>query len=143
MLAYCGRGSRPSLRRSSVRHTPKGVFLSRVEPVTRHPTPGTFGPEWLRGQLSTLVPEFPNVSLCVALSGGVDSTALLAALAVKRPASLQLRALHVDHGLRAASKQWAAHCRGLARDLHVPFKVLTTKVERPRGTSLEAAARSP
>ena len=109
--------------------------------MTRHPTPGTFGPEWLRGQLSTLVPEFPNVSLCVALSGGVDSTALLAALAVKRPASLQLRALHVDHGLRAASKQWAAHCRKLARDLHVPFKVLTTKVERPRGTSLEAAAR--
>jgi tRNA(Ile)-lysidine synthase len=109
--------------------------------VTRHPTPGTFGPEWLRGQLSTLVPAFPNVSLCVALSGGVDSTALLAALAVKRPGSLQLRALHVDHGLRAASKQWAVHCRRLARDLHVPFKVLTTKVERPRGTSLEAAAR--
>ena len=109
--------------------------------MTRHPTPGTFGPEWLRGQLSILVPAFPNVSLCVALSGGVDSTALLAALAVKRPASLQLRALHVDHGLRAASKQWAAHCRRLARDLHVPFKVLTTKVERPRGTSLEAAAR--
>jgi tRNA(Ile)-lysidine synthase len=109
--------------------------------VTRHPTPGTFGPEWLRAQLSTLVPAFPHVSLCVAFSGGVDSTALLAALAVKRPASLQLRALHVDHGLRAASKQWAAHCRKLARDLHVPFKVLTTKVERPRGTSLEAAAR--
>jgi tRNA(Ile)-lysidine synthase len=110
--------------------------------VTRHTTtPGTFGPEWLRGQLSTLVPAFPNVSLCVALSGGLDSTALLAALATKRPASLQLRALHVDHGLRAASKQWAAHCRKLARDLHVPFKVLTTKVARPRGTSLEAAAR--
>ena len=52
-----------------------------------------------------------------------------------------MRALHVDHGLRAASKQWAAHCRALARELHVPLKVLTTKVERPRGTSLEAAAR--
>ncbi len=109
--------------------------------MTRHPTPGTFGPEWLRSQLSTLVPAFPNVSLCVALSGGVDSTALLAALAAKRPASLQLRALHVDHGLRPASKQWATHCRALARDLHVPLKVLTTKVARARGTSLEAAAR--
>jgi tRNA(Ile)-lysidine synthase len=119
--------------------------------VTRHPKivgasgvrqpPGTFGPEWLRAQLSTLVPAFPDVSLCVAFSGGVDSTALLAALAKNRSASLQLRALHVDHGLRAASKQWAAHCRALARDLHVPLKVLTTKVTRPRGTSLEAAAR--
>ncbi|HWW80036.1 MAG TPA: tRNA lysidine(34) synthetase TilS [Steroidobacteraceae bacterium] len=107
-------------------------------------TPGAFGPAWLNAQLTTLAPAFPNVALCVALSGGVDSTALLAALAVlaaKRPRSFQLRALHVDHGLRPASKQWAAHCRTLARKLQVPLKILTTKVERSRGTSLEAAAR--
>ena len=103
--------------------------------------PGTFGPEWVASELARLVPAFPDVSLCVALSGGVDSTALLAALAAKRPRSLQLRALHVDHGLRPASKQWAAHCRKLARNLHVPLKVLATKVERFRGVSLEAAAR--
>jgi tRNA(Ile)-lysidine synthase len=119
--------------------------------VTRHParpsakhTAGAFGPAWLGAKLATLVPAFPNVSLCVALSGGVDSTALLAALAglaAKRSHSFQLRALHVDHGLRSASKQWATHCRTLARKLHVPLKVLTTKVERPRGASLEAAAR--
>jgi tRNA(Ile)-lysidine synthase len=108
--------------------------------VTRHPTSGTFGPEWLRAQLATLLPTFPDVSLCVAFSGGVDSTALLAALA-KKWRGTRLRALHVDHGLRPASKQWAAQCRALARDLHVPLKVLTTKVERPPGTSLEAAAR--
>jgi tRNA(Ile)-lysidine synthase len=107
-------------------------------------TPGAFGPPWLAAQLAKLLPAFPNISLCVALSGGVDSTALLAALvafAAKHPRSFQLRALHVDHGLRPASKQWAAHCRSLARKLHVPLKVLTTKVERSRGTSLEAAAR--
>ncbi|MDB6015394.1 MAG: tRNA(Ile)-lysidine synthase [Gammaproteobacteria bacterium] len=107
-------------------------------------TPGAFGPQWLATQLATLLPGFPDASLCVALSGGVDSTALLAALAAlaaKRPRSFQLRALHVDHGLRPASKQWATHCRSLARKLHVPLKVLTTKVERSRGTSLEAAAR--
>ena len=103
--------------------------------------PGTFGPEWVASELARLVQAFPDVSLCVALSGGVDSTALLAALAAKRPRSLQLRALHVDHGLRPASKQWAAHCRKLARNLHVPLKVLATKVERSRGVSLEAAAR--
>jgi tRNA(Ile)-lysidine synthase len=117
-------------------------------PASVRQTRGAFGPQWLATQLATLVPGFPNVSLCVALSGGVDSTALLAALAAahaipaaKRPRSFQLRALHVDHGLRPASKQWAAHCRTLARKLHVPLRVLTTKVERSRGTSLEAAAR--
>ena len=113
-------------------------------PASVKQTRGAFGPQWLATQLSTLVPGFPNASLCVALSGGADSTALLAALvapAARRPRSFQLRALHVDHGLRPASKQWAAHCRTLARKLHVPLKVLTTKVERSRGTSLEAAAR--
>ena len=114
----------------------------RPSPVKQ--TPGVFGPQWLAAQLATLLPAFPNISLCAALSGGVDSTALLAALAglaAKRPRSFQLRALHVNHGLRPASKQWATHCRTLARKLHVPLKVLTTKVERSRGTSLEAAAR--
>jgi tRNA(Ile)-lysidine synthetase-like protein len=110
--------------------------------MARHPqTPGAFGPDWLVAQLTALVPGFPNTALCVALSGGVDSTALLAALAYNRPRALALRALHVDHGLRPGSRQWAEHCRALARRLRVPLKVLTTKVERSRGESLEAAAR--
>ncbi len=104
-------------------------------------TPGAFGPDWLVAQLTALLPEFPNTALCVALSGGVDSTALLAALAHDRSRALELRALHVDHGLRPSSKQWAEHCRALARRLRVPLKVLTAKVERSRGESLEAAAR--
>jgi tRNA(Ile)-lysidine synthetase-like protein len=104
-------------------------------------SPDNFGPEWLAARIAALLPGYPDVSLCVALSGGVDSTALLAALAAGRAKFPRLRALHVDHGLRPASKQWAQHCRSLARRLHVPLKVLTTKVERQRGESLEAAAR--
>ena len=104
-------------------------------------TSDTFGPEWLAAHIAALMPGYPDVSLCVALSGGVDSTALLAALAAGRAKSVRLRALHVDHGLHPASKQWAQHCRALARALHVPLKVLTTKVERQPGESLEAAAR--
>ncbi|MDB6088434.1 MAG: tRNA(Ile)-lysidine synthase [Gammaproteobacteria bacterium] len=100
-----------------------------------------FGPDWLAAQLTALVPGFPDVALCVALSGGVDSTALLAALAARRRKSSRVRAVHVDHGLHPASAQWSAHCRALARSLQVPLKVLVTKVERGRGASLEAVAR--
>jgi tRNA(Ile)-lysidine synthase len=80
--------------------------------------------------------------VCVAFSGGADSTALLAALAqLKRP-PLRLRALHVDHRLHPHSSSWAAHCRRVARALGVPLRVRTAKVARARGESLEAAARA-
>lgn len=105
----------------------------------------SFSPEWLEGRLEALLPAYPEVELCVALSGGVDSVVLLAALAArgsvgsrKRPA---LRAVHVHHGLHANADQWTAHCRKLAARLHVPLTVARVKVARPRGASLEAAAR--
>jgi tRNA(Ile)-lysidine synthase len=110
-------------------------------PGARPATPNTFGPNWLATQLKALVPGFPHTPLCVALSGGVDSTALLTALAAIHPRLTALRALHVNHGLRPAARQWAQHCRDLARRLHVPLQVLTTKVTRTPGTSLEAVAR--
>jgi tRNA(Ile)-lysidine synthase len=110
-------------------------------PDTRSATPNTFGPDWLATQLAALIPGFSHTPLCVALSGGVDSTALLTALAAIYPRLTALRALHVNHGLRPAARQWAQHCRDLARRLHVPLQVLTAKVPRAPGTSLEAAAR--
>ncbi|MDE2050294.1 MAG: tRNA lysidine(34) synthetase TilS [Gammaproteobacteria bacterium] len=102
---------------------------------------GSFGPEWLRERLTRLLPGFPDVAICVALSGGVDSTALLAALAQARPEGLRLRAVHVNHGLHPNAARWSAHCRKLARRLGVPLKVLAVKVARERGASLEEAAR--
>ena len=41
----------------------------------------SFGPRWLERRLAQLLPQFPDLALCVAFSGGADSTALLAALA--------------------------------------------------------------
>ena len=128
----------PSRRPRAVRGAPRA---SQPASRARGPTSGAFGPSWLAAQLAALLPNFPDVDLCVALSGGADSTALLAALASIHPREFELRAVHVDHGLRPASKLWAAHCRALARRLSVPLKVLTTKVARSRGTSIEAAAR--
>jgi tRNA(Ile)-lysidine synthase len=49
--------------------------------------------------------------------------------------------VHVHHGLHANADEWSAHCAALARTLGVPLTTLRVKVARPRGSSLEAAAR--
>jgi tRNA(Ile)-lysidine synthase len=121
-----------------------------------------------------LLPGFPDVRLVVALSGGIDSSALLSALALhdaeghggagvqaskplapraggrRRVGSrlavdalprFRVRAVHVNHGIHPNAAKWAAHCRALGRHFGVPTRVLTTRVTRTAGVSLEAAAR--
>ena len=104
--------------------------------------PEEFGARWLGRRLGELLPGFPDRELCVAFSGGADSTALLAALSGLRRRARALRALHVDHGLHPDSGAWAAHAAGLARSLGVPCEVLEAQVARARGESPEARARA-
>src|SRR5450432_4278888 len=119
---------------------------SRKTPPKQLATPARreqdqFGPAWLDRQLRRLLPEYPAVCLCVAFSGGLDSTALLGACAQLKGAAGSVRAIHINHQLQAASASWGAHCRRVARALGVPVTVRTVTVARTRGTSLEAAAR--
>jgi len=100
-----------------------------------------FGAEWLARRLAELLPEFPNVALCVALSGGLDSIALLSALAEHKRTRARLRAVHVDHGLHPNAARWSEHCLAVCTRLKVPLTVLNAKVVRGRGESLEAQAR--
>jgi len=84
--------------------------------------------------------------LCLALSGGLDSVALLQLLVnwrSKQRAShrVELRAIHIDHQLRPASKAWAKHCRALSREVGIGCTVVKVDVPKRRGESLEAAAR--
>jgi tRNA(Ile)-lysidine synthase len=104
--------------------------------------PASFGPRWLERRLSQLLPQFPDVALCVAFSGGADSTALLAAVAALRHPPLELRAIHIDHRLHPHSRRWSAHCRRVARELGVPLTVRTATIVRRPGESPEAAARA-
>ena len=92
--------------------------------------------------LAAALANTPAAPLCVAFSGGPDSTALLHALA-QIPAARErgLRALHVDHGLHADSRAWAGHCQRACSDLNVPCTTLGAQVETHRGEGLEAAAR--
>ncbi|MBS1199890.1 MAG: tRNA(Ile)-lysidine synthetase [Proteobacteria bacterium] len=97
----------------------------------------------LAERLAALAPGYPDVRLCVAFSGGMDSVALLHAareLAGHQPA-LSLRAVHVDHGLQPAAVQWADHCREHCRRLAVPLEVVELGLEVGKGESVEAEAR--
>ena len=79
----------------------------------------------------------------IGYSGGVDSTVLLHLLAALRdrlPAPLA--AIHIDHGLQAASADWAQHCRAVCGRLNVPLTVLAVDAVAQRGDSPEAAARA-
>ena len=107
----------------------------------RRGRPPSFGPQWLQRRLTELLPDYPGVALCVAFSGGCDSTALIAALAQLPRPPRALRALHIDHRLQPQSRRWSAHCRRIARRLRVPLTVRTANIVRAHGESLEAAAR--
>jgi tRNA(Ile)-lysidine synthase len=80
--------------------------------------------------------------LLVALSGGLDSTVLLHALAQDAGVRANgLRAVHVEHGLHADAGAWAAHCMALCASLEVNIVHSSVSVDRDGGEGLEAAAR--
>jgi tRNA(Ile)-lysidine synthase len=83
-----------------------------------------------------------GAALCVAFSGGRDSTVLLHALAqLREERRFVLRAVHVNHGIQAAAGEWAAHCEAAASRLAVQFRALPVTVRNDRGKGLEAEAR--
>jgi len=86
--------------------------------------------------------DAPAGAIAVALSGGMDSSVLLHALA-QLPAvrARGLRAIHVDHGLHADSALWAQCCAQLAHNLGVALDVDTVQVVPAGGSGPEDAAR--
>jgi tRNA(Ile)-lysidine synthase len=102
----------------------------------------TFTPEVLRAHLAPLIDATGPVALAVALSGGADSAALLAALgalAAQDP-RLAVRALHVNHGLSPAAAGLEAAARSAAAATGVALRVLSVTVGSDGG--VEAAART-
>lgn len=81
----------------------------------------------------------PALPLAIALSGGVDSVALLTACARKWPG--QVVAWHVNHGLQAAALDFERHCRVVCAQLQVPLAVQSVYAQAAPGQSPEDAAR--
>jgi len=99
-----------------------------------------FGAAQLDALLEDHLP--PHVAgLVVGVSGGGDSACLLSALAELRgERRLPLRAIHVDHGLQAASGALRASSSSLCERLEVPLTVIEVTIDAA-GESLEALAR--
>jgi tRNA(Ile)-lysidine synthase len=103
-----------------------------------------FSPQRLRESLSAILGEacLAPASYCVALSGGLDSTVLLVALAAEAPQlGVGLRAVHVDHGLHPDAGTWSQRCLELAAGLGVPCDVAAVDARPRDGQSPEAVAR--
>lgn len=76
----------------------------------------------------------------IALSGGVDSVVLLQLFAqLKQTLHLNLRAIHIHHGLSQNADQWVAFCQQLCATLQIPLEVKYVKVSGKNG--IEASAR--
>jgi tRNA(Ile)-lysidine synthase len=82
----------------------------------------------------------PGQPLCIAFSGGMDSTVLLHAAA--NQTTYPVRAVYVDHGLSPEAGEWAAHCQEISAGLGVPFTAVKVKVDVAGGQGPEAAART-
>lgn len=95
-------------------------------------------PDRLAAVLATAVGR----RLWIAYSGGLDSHVLLhAAAGLRSELRLDLRAVHIHHGLQPAADDWVGHCTRICAGLRVPLEI--RRVQPPLGSDAgpEAAAR--
>ena len=104
----------------------------------------SFGAIWLRAVLEEHLPSGAT-GLVVGVSGGADSACLLAAVAqLGSPCpirGLNVRAVHIDHGLQPAAAALRAAGEALCRQMHIPLATISVAVDLAGGASIEAAAR--
>ena len=84
----------------------------------------------------------PYRQLLVGFSGGLDSTVLLHRLKLWRDqvSDVQLRAIHIHHGLSPPADAWGAHCEALCEAWSIPLRVERV-ILHEEGLGIEAQAR--
>ncbi|NND54499.1 MAG: tRNA lysidine(34) synthetase TilS [Gammaproteobacteria bacterium] len=90
-----------------------------------------------RRALDSIVPA--DTSLCLAYSGGLDSTVLLDLLVQLRPG--HVRAAHINHGLQPPADDWARSCVTVCEGYGVVCDVIGVALNPEQG-NLEAEARA-
>ncbi len=84
----------------------------------------------------------PGKTLCIAYSGGIDSSALLhAAKTICTVTGHTLKAFHVDHQIHADSRRWAQQCENQCHEMGIEIQIIPAKIEPFRQLGVEAAAR--
>ena len=89
-----------------------------------------------------LAGEGATPRMAVALSGGLDSSALLhLAHAYAQQHALMLCAFHIHHGLSPNADAWLAHCEQQCAALNVSFDARCIQLQDQKKSGTEAAAR--
>jgi tRNA(Ile)-lysidine synthase len=103
----------------------------------------SFSPQALAQVLESTLPANAT-QLCVAFSGGLDSTVLLHALHALRASHphWSVRALHIDHQLQSSSALWSQECARIASQLEIPYACRRVHVTGALRSGPESAART-
>ena len=88
--------------------------------------------------LDSLPVTSPVNGYVVAYSGGVDSHVLLD---LCKLAGVNVRAVHIHHGLQKEADQWTQHCGDVCRELDIPCLTIRVQARPENGDSPENAAR--
>lgn len=94
----------------------------------------------LSARLNSVIPE--GSSICVGLSGGMDSVVLLHLLSqLASRHGWRLSALHVHHGISPNADDWADFCAALCACQAIPLHIERVDISPLRQHGIEAAAR--
>lgn len=83
----------------------------------------------LSQQLTTYMPN--QTDFLIGLSGGIDSVVLLDLM--RHQPNLNLRAVHIHHGLSPNADRWADFCRNLCEKQRIPFELRNVNVSGTNG----------
>lgn len=96
----------------------------------------------LKKALAALPFDQERTLFVLGLSGGVDSTVLLAQLLAQKAPALFLKVVHIDHGLQAASVQFRRHCQHICAQYRQDLTIIPVHAKPQPRQSPEQAARA-